>query len=353
MGANSFGRNFTVTTFGESHGEAIGAIIDGIPSNFELDLNFVQTQLDKRRPGQSSVTTARSELDKIKILSGLFEGKTTGAPLAFIIENTNTKSGDYSQIKDCFRPSHADFGFFSRFGIRDYRGGGRSSGRETASRVACGAIAQDLLRKLNIEITASTIQIGEVCATTFDKSEIEKNAVRCADKIAAAEMEKLIKEAHSNGDSVGAVVECKISGIKAGIGNPIFEKVDALLAQAMLSIGAVKGIEFGVGFLAASMYGSIYNDMRSSSGYLTNHGGGIEGGITNGNEIVFRVVVKPTPSIYKTQQTVDINGNDKEIEIVGRHDPCIAPRIVPVIEAMSALVIIDLIMSKNATLKVN
>ncbi len=333
MAGNTTGNNFRVTTFGESHGPAIGAVIDGVPSGLELSEADLQADLDRRRPGQSNLTTQRAEADRAEILSGIFEGKTTGAPVAVLIRNCDQHSKDYSNLAGLFRPGHADFAWQAKFGVRDYRGGGRSSGRETASRVAAGAIAKKILRALGIEIRAYAIEVAGVAAATRDFAEIEKNPVRCADPAAAREMEAAILAAAAEGDSVGGIVECEISGVPAGWGEPVFDKLDAELAKAMMGIGAVKGVEFGSGFAAARMRGSENNP--------PGHSGGISGGISNGENIVFRVAVKPTPSISRPQQTVDKDGNPAVCEIKGRHDPCIVPRIVPVIEAMAAIVLAD------------
>ncbi|MEA4861917.1 MAG: chorismate synthase [Victivallaceae bacterium] len=333
MAGNTTGNNFRVTTFGESHGPAIGAVIDGVPAGLELSEADLQTELDRRRPGQSNLTTQRAEADRAEILSGIFEGKTTGAPVAVVIRNCDQHSKDYSNLANLFRPGHADSAWQAKFGVRDYRGGGRSSGRETASRVAAGAIAKKILRALNIEIHAYAIEVAGIAAETRDFAEIEKNPVRCADPTAAKKMEAAILAAAAEGDSVGGIVECEVSGVPAGWGEPVFDKLDAELAKAMMGIGAVKGVEFGSGFAAARMRGSENNP--------PGHSGGISGGISNGEKIVFRVAVKPTPSISKPQQTVDKDGNPTICEIKGRHDPCIVPRIVPVIEAMAAIVLAD------------
>lgn len=348
MSANSFGTLFQVSTFGESHGEALGVVIDGIPSGFPLDIKKIQEEMNRRAPGQSSIVTPRKEEDRIEILSGFFEGKTTGTPLTLILKNNNAKSQDYHNLKECFRPSHADFAYSNRFSHYDYRGGGRTSGRETAMRVAAGSIAKQLLAKEGISIVASTLSIGPIIAENYQPEQIEKNPVRCADADAAKKMEALILETAKRGDSVGGTIQCKIQGVDAGVGEPVFDKLDALLAHAMLSIGAVKGIEFGLGFEAATLYASQYNDQRDKKGYLSNHGGGIEGGISNGNEIELRLAIKPTPSIRIAQKSIDKQGGEINLQVTGRHDPCICPRIIPVVEAMAALVLIDLIYRKKA-----
>jgi len=363
MSGNTFGKIFKVTTFGESHGKSLGAVIDGFPAGLDIDIEKIQKDLDRRKPSQKTSdgsinksVTQRNESDEIQILSGIFEGKSTGCPIGFIIPNSDAHSNDYSDIADKFRPGHADYTFYEKYSIRDYRGGGRSSGRETACRVAAGGFAKILLEKMfpQFEITASTIAVAGIKAETFDKNEIEKNSLRCADKIAAKKMEERIEEIRSKGDSCGAIVECKIKGIKAGLGEPVFDKLDALLAQAMLSIGAIKGIEFGSGFESAEMLGSEWNDQmqkndKDGSFFKTNHAGGILGGISNGNEIIFRVVVKPVPSISKLQNTIDKSGNECTMQIKGRHDICLAPRIVPVIEAMASIVLADLALQNLAS----
>ncbi len=364
MSGNSFGKIFRITTFGESHGEALGVVIDGCPSGVEIDLERLQKALDRRKPGQtspdgklSSSVTSRKEPDKAEILSGVFEGVSTGCPIAIIVKNTNQKSGDYSNIMQKFRPGHADYTFFQKYGIRDYRGGGRSSGRETVARVAGGEIAKMVLETFlpQIKIKASTIEVAGIKATEYDESQIEKNSVRCADSKIAIQMEEKISEYRKQGDSCGGIVECKISGMIAGLGEPVFDKLDAELAKAMLSIGAVKGIEFGAGFESTRMTGSSWNDnMNIKNGcanFITNNAGGILGGISNGNDIVFRIAVKPVPSIFKKQNTIDIFDNETEILIEGRHDICLCPRIIPVVEAMSAITLLDLFLqNRNASL---
>ncbi|MCR5698871.1 MAG: chorismate synthase [Treponemataceae bacterium] len=366
MSGNTFGKIFKVTTFGESHGASLGGVIDGLPAGLDIDIEKIQKDLDRRKPSQKSPdgsvnksVTQRNESDTIQILSGIFEGKSTGCPIGFVIPNSDAHSSDYSDIAEKFRPGHADYTFYEKYGIRDYRGGGRSSGRETACRVAGGAFAKILLEKLfpQFEITASTTEAAGIKAETFDKDEIEKNSLRCADKNAAKKMEERIEEIRSKGDSCGAIVECRIKGIKAGLGEPVFDKLDALLAQAMLSIGAIKGIEFGSGFESAGMLGSEWNDQMKkadSNGqvFKTNHAGGILGGMSNGNEIVFRVAIKPVPSISCEQNTIDKTGNECTMQIKGRHDICLAPRIIPVIEAMASIVLADLAL-QNLTSKIN
>ncbi|MBR2439248.1 MAG: chorismate synthase [Lentisphaeria bacterium] len=341
---NTFGELFRITTFGESHGAALGVVIDGVPAGLEIDTEFLSSEMARRRPGQSDVTTARNEADSPEILSGVFEGKATGTPLTILIRNSNQHSSDYSNIKDVYRPGHADYTFEKKYGLRDYRGGGRTSGRETCARVAAGAIAKMLLRKYGISVRACTTQIGSVKTEKTDWSCVENNAVRCADPEAAELMHSEIRSAASRCDSVGGMIYCEILGVPAGFGEPVFDKFDALLAHAMLSIGGVKGFEIGRGFGVAEQYGSGNNDGMTPAGFLSNHAGGILGGISNGNVIHFRIAVKPTPSISIPQQTIDKDGNPVEIKIHGRHDPCLVPRIVPVAEAMAALVTADLLL---------
>ena len=344
MAGNSFGNLFRLTTFGESHGQAIGGIIDGCPAGLELDLEQVQVELDRRKPGQSAIVTQRKESDTVKFLSGIFEGRTTGTPIGFVIENADQKSKDYSHIKDVYRPSHADYTYDQKYGNRDYRGGGRSSARETACRVAAGAIAKQLLQ--NIQITAYTSAVGEIELQKpfreLDLSEIEKNPVRCPDPETASKMEALIREIRSQGDTVGGVVECVISNVPVGLGEPVFDKLHAALGAAMLSINAVKGFEYGSGFAGAAMKGSIHNDLFNPDGSTkTNFSGGIQGGISNGMDIVFRVAFKPVATLIQKQHTIDKTGNEVEMQGKGRHDPCVVPRAIPIVEAMAALVLAD------------
>lgn len=341
MAGNTFGENFRITTFGESHGAAVGVIVDGVTPGVEIDEAYIQTQMDRRKPGQSSVTTPRKEYDIVHILSGVFEGKTTGTPLFVILHNHDMRPDAYNDIQNSFRPGHADFTYLQKYGIRDHRGSGRASGRETAGRVAGGAIARKLLENRGVQVLAYSREIGGIKCETFDESIIEQNAVRACDPTAAAAMIEKIEQLAVIGDSCGGIVECRIRGVIPGLGEPVFDKLDAELAKAMLSIGAVKGIEFGAGFAAASMLGSEHNDEMSSDGFLSNHSGGIIGGISTGQDIVFRISVKPTSSISVPQHTININGEDQEIRTEGRHDPCICPRIVPVVEAMACLVLED------------
>ncbi|OZB95170.1 chorismate synthase [Paenibacillus sp. XY044] len=341
MPGSTFGERFKMTTFGESHGEAIGVIIEGVTPGIELNEEDIQVQMDRRKPGQSSVTTPRKEYDKVRILSGVFEGRTTGTPLSIMLNNTDMRPSAYDDIKDMFRPGHADFSYQKKYGIRDYRGSGRASGRETAGRVAAGAVARKLLERRGVSVMSYTTEIAGIRCNTFDPDAIERNPVRACDPEAAEKMIERIEQLAAEGDSCGGIVECRISGAPAGLGEPVFDKLDAELAKAMLSIGAIKGIEFGTGFRAASMLGSEHNDQMDENGFTTNHAGGIVGGISTGADIIFRVVVKPTSSISKPQRTVDMDGNEREITTIGRHDPCICPRVVPVIEAMACMVIED------------
>lgn len=341
MAGSTFGEAFRISTFGESHGEAVGVIVDGATPGVELDEAYIQVQMDRRKPGQSSVTTPRKEYDKVKIVSGIFQGKTTGTPLMIILYNHDMKPEAYQDIHEAFRPGHADFSYTQKYGIRDYRGSGRASGRETAGRVAGGAVARKLLERRGVQVLAYTSAIGGIACQTFDEAAIEANAVRACDPEAAEQMIQLVEELGRQGDSCGGIVECRIRGAAAGLGEPVFDKLDAELAKAMLSIGAVKGIEFGAGFEAASMRGSQHNDAMDGDGFRTNHAGGIVGGISTGQDIVFRVAVKPTSSISLPQQTINIHGEEQMISTIGRHDPCICPRIVPVIEAMACLVLED------------
>ncbi|MEK9727701.1 MAG: chorismate synthase [Candidatus Margulisiibacteriota bacterium] len=345
MAGSIFGSIFKVSTFGESHGPAIGCVIDGCPPMLEITQEEIQFELNRRRPGQSSVTTPRNESDSVEILSGVFEGKTTGAPIALMIRNADQRSKDYSKIKDVFRPGHADMTFQEKYGIRDYRGGGRSSGRETACRVAAGAVAKKVLIKYGISFTAHTTQIGNIKAESFDIEEIENNLVRCADPIVASKMVSLIEQLAAEGDSIGGSVSLLIKGVPVGLGDPVFDKFDAVLSHALMSIGTIKGIEFGEGFGAITMRGSDHNDQFVSVdnmiSTLSNNAGGILGGITNGQDIVCRLAVKPPSSISKSQDTVTKDGDTTEISVTGRHDPCICPRVVPVVEAMAAIVTLD------------
>ncbi|MBR2345158.1 MAG: chorismate synthase [Lentisphaeria bacterium] len=342
MSGNSFGTVFKVTTFGESHGAALGVVIDGVPAGLKIDRDFLDAEMARRRPGQSKLATARQESDAVEILSGVLDDVTTGTALAMLIRNSDQHSKDYSALENVFRPGHADYGYFCKYGIRDVRGGGRSSGRETCARVAAGAIAKMFLRELGIDIVAYAAEIGGVKAESFDIDVIEKNPARSPDLQAGELMAAKVAEAAAAGDSVGGVVGCVVTGVPAGWGNPVFDKLDARLAYAMLGLGAVKGIEFGIGFKAAKLSGSENNDpMSEGFEFVTNNAGGILGGISTGEEIYFDLAVKPTPSIAQEQETVNKAGENTQIKITGRHDPCIVPRIIPVVEAMTAIVLAD------------
>lgn len=344
MAGNTFGKLFTLTTFGESHGKAIGGIIDGCPAGIEIDLDLVYRDMERRKPGQSKIVTQRKEPDSVNFFSGIFEGKTTGTPIGFNIVNTNQKSHDYSHIKDTYRPSHADYTYDQKYGVRDYRGGGRSSARETASRVAAGAIAKQFLK--DIKINAFVDSVGEIHMTTpyqeLDFDKIESNIVRCPDEAFAEKMIDKIKEIRKAGDTIGGTVMCVIQNVPVGLGEPVFDKLHAELGKAMLSINAVKGFEYGSGFHGASMRGSEHNDLFNADGSTkTNLSGGIQGGISNGMDIYFRVAFKPVATIMQNQPTIDKEGNATEMQGKGRHDPCVVPRAVPIVEAMAALVLAD------------
>lgn len=344
MAGNSFGRIFKLSTFGESHGAAIGGIIDGCPSGISLDFKAINAEMQRRKPGQSAIVTQRKEEDEVKFLSGIFEGKTTGTPIGFIIENTDQKSKDYSHIKDIYRPSHADYTYDKKYGIRDFRGGGRSSARETACRVVAGAIAKQLLK--DIKITAYVSSVGEMELkknySELDFSEIEKNPVRCPHAEMALKMEDYIKSIRKEGDTIGGIVTCVIQNVPIGLGEPVFDKLHAELGKAMLSINAVKGFEYGSGFAGTEMKGSEHNDIFEADGSTkTNYSGGIQGGISNGEDIYFKVAFKPVATIMQKQDTIDSKGNKAEAEGKGRHDPCVVPRAVPIVESMTALVLAD------------
>ena len=341
MGHNTFGTEFSVTTFGESHGEAIGVVIDGAESGFELDRDALQADMDRRRPGGNKLGTPRNEADQIEIQSGIFQGKTTGCPICMLIRNTNQHSSAYDSLKDLYRPGHADYAYQMKYGIRDWRGGGRSSARETAARVAAGALARQLLRARGITIQAGTIQVGTIKAEKRDWSSAKDNLLSCPDADAAKKMQDLIEKTRGEEDSVGGVIECVIRGCPAGLGDPEFDKLGARLGQAMLSINASRGFEFGDGFGASSLLGSQDNDAMDANGFLSNHAGGILGGISTGSDIIFRVAFKPTPSIGKKQQTITREGKETMLEIKGRHDPCVCPRAVVVVEAMAAITVLD------------
>jgi len=353
MSFNTFGKIFTFTTFGESHGKAIGCIIDGCPSNLALSEADLQKELDRRRPGQSGVTTARKESDRVEILSGVFEGKTLGTPIALLIRNEDARSKDYDALKEVFRPGHADYAYLQKFGLVDHRGGGRSSGRETAARVAAGAVAKKLLALQGIRVIAFTRAVAGIEAQATDLAAIEANPVRCPDPAAAKRMEEAILAAKAAGDSLGGIVEIQVKGCPAGLGEPVFGKLDAELAKALMSLPAVKGVEVGAGFAATRLKGSENNDSYTASEDdqpvpATNRAGGVLGGISSGEEIIARIAVKPPSSIALPQKTVDHAGRETEIAIQGRHDPCLCPRVVPVAEAMAALVLVDALMMQKA-----
>ena len=352
---NTFGNIFTLTTFGESHGEGIGGVIDGMPAGIAVDIDFIQNELNRRKPGQSQLTTSRAEGDKVEILSGVFEGRTTGCPIGFLVRNTNQHSHDYENVRNVFRPSHADFTYTSKYGLRDHRGGGRSSARETISRVVGGAFAKLALRQLSIDITAYTSQVGTIAIERdyrqFDFSEIEKNPVRCPDPQAVKRMEELILSVKADGDTIGGVITCVIKGCPVGLGEPAFGKLHAALGSAMLSINAVKGFEYGEGFEGVLQRGSEQNDIffndNGTISTRTNHSGGIQGGISNGQDIYFRVAFKPVATLLREQPTVDKDGAETSLEMKGRHDPCVLPRAVPVVEAMAAMTILDYYLINN------
>lgn len=354
---NTFGKIFRLTSFGESHGAAIGGVIDGMPSNFEIDLEEVQRQLDRRRPGQSAIVTARNESDRVKILSGILEGKTLGSPIGFIIENSDQHSQDYEAMRHSFRPSHADYTYQMKYGIRDHRGGGRSSARETVSRVVAGAFAAQVLKKLGISIFAYTSQIGPIKLTIdpakLNLSEIDNNPTRCPDRQTAEKMEEFIKDIKGKGDTAGGIISCIIKGQPVGLGQPVFGKLHSKLAEAMMSINAAKGFDYGMGFDGVSMLGSQTvdrfvkdNENRIHTG--TNYSGGIQGGISNGEDIFFRVAFKPVATLLQEIETIDDEGNPTVLKVRGRHDPCVVPRAVPIVESMAAMVILDAILLNNA-----
>ena len=365
---NTFGNIFRLTTFGESHGEAIGGVIDGMPPGVDIDLAFVQQELNRRRPGQSHITTSRQEADQVELLSGVFEGKSTGCPIGFIVRNQNQHSQDYENLRCLFRPSHADYTYYLKYGIRDHRGGGRSSARITISRCVGGALAKQVLQQKGITIQAYTSQVGDIALdrdyTRYDLSQTESNAVRCPDPEKAAEMEALIERMKAEGDTIGGVITCVIKGCPAGVGEPEFGKLHAALGAAMLSINAVKGFEYGEGFDGVTARGSEQNDifipasedishlspLASHLSTKTNHSGGIQGGITNGHDIYFRVAFKPVATILQEQQTIDLEGNPTTFTARGRHDPCILPRAVPIVEAMAAMTILDNILLSNSAI---
>ncbi|MBN2323282.1 MAG: chorismate synthase [Spirochaetes bacterium] len=345
MAANTFGRVFCVTTFGESHGYGVGAVVDGVPPGLSLDASDIQKDLERRRPGKSGVSSARREPDRVEIVSGVFEGRTTGTPLLLFLKNEDVRSRDYEKIKNLYRPGHADYTYDMKFGVRDWRGGGRASGRETAARVAAGAVAKTILEKEGITITAYTVEIAGVRVRTFDSGEIDHNPVFAPDGAAAEKMVSMIESARKEGDSVGGMIEVSVLGCPPGVGEPVFDKLDALFAHAIMSIGGVKSVEIGCGIGCARMRGSVYNDpfvIRGGRiGTKGNNCGGILGGISTGERILLKAAVHPTPSIARTQDTVTEEGKPVSVSIEGRHDPCIVPRVVPVAEAMVACVLAD------------
>ena len=358
---NTFGNVFTLTTFGESHGAAVGGVVDGMPAGIDIDLDFIQSELNRRRPGQSNITTSRQEADEVELLSGVFEGRSTGCPIGFIVRNQNQHSQDYENLRTLFRPSHADFTYYYKYGTRDHRGGGRSSARITLSRVVAGALAKLALRKAGITVQAYTSQVGTIALdrdySRYDLALAETNAVRCPDPEKAAEMEQLIQKVKAEGDTIGGVITCIVKGCPAGLGEPEFDKLHAVLAHAMMSINAVKGFEYGEGFGGVSQRGSEQNDVFLPSSDLstshpttaTNHSGGIQGGISNGQDIYFRVAFKPVATLLREQETVDMEGNATTFTARGRHDPCVLPRAVPVVEAMAAMTLLDhYLLSKTA-----
>lgn len=345
---NSFGTLFRLTSFGESHGVAVGGVIDGCPPGLLIDLDFIQSELDRRRPGQSRITTPRKEADRVEFLSGIFEGKSTGAPIGFLIRNENQQSSDYDHLKMVYRPSHADYTYHLKYGHRDHRGGGRSSARETISRVVAGAVAKLYLKQLGIQISAFTSQVGPIRLEhdykAYDLSLTEENMVRCPDPETAERMIKLIQEVRYQGDTIGGVITCVASGVPAGLGEPVFGKLHASLGLAMLSINAVKGFEYGTGFNVEQRGSEVNDHFFNDEGKIntrTNHSGGIQAGISNGQDIYFRVAFKPVATILQEQETVDILGNDTTIKARGRHDPCVLPRAVPIVEAMTAITLLD------------
>jgi len=360
MAGNTFGTLFRLTTFGESHGTALGGIIDGCPSGLEIDMDFIQSELQRRKPGQSHITTQRKEEDVVKILSGVFEGKTTGHPIGFTIENTNQKSNDYEHIKDAFRPSHADFTYQEKFGFRDYRGGGRSSARETACRIVGGAIAKLYLKHIHVTIQAYVSQVGPIklqeSYLKLDLTKTEESIIRCPDTTIANQMIAFIEDIRKQGDTIGGIVSCVVKGVPVGLGEPVFDKLHADLGKAMLSINAVKGFEYGEGFNSINFKGSELNDafvLRDKHiSTKTNHSGGIQGGISNGEDIYFNVAFKPVATIMQDQTSVDANGKETVIKGKGRHDPCVLPRAVPIVESMAALVFVDFLL-RNKTSKLD
>lgn len=345
---NTFGNIYRLTSFGESHGSAVGGVIDGCPAGLDVDIEFIQSELNRRRPGQSRITTPRVEPDTVEFLSGIFEGKTTGAPIGFMVSNQNQQSSDYDNLKDVFRPSHADYTYQQKYGIRDYRGGGRSSARETIARIVAGAIAKLFLTKINVDIKAYTSQVGEIALENdyriYDLSLIEDNPVRCPDPDIAERMIKLINEVRYQGDTIGGIITCVIKGSPVGLGEPVFGKLHAALGSAMLSINAVKGFEYGMGFNVTGRGSEVNDSFYDDNGIVrtrTNFSGGIQAGISNGENIYFRVAFKPVSTIMREQKTVNIKGENTKVKARGRHDPCVLPRAVPIVEAMAAITIMD------------
>lgn len=356
---NTFGHIFRLTTFGESHGAGIGGVIDGFPAGIALDMEFIQKELNRRKPGQSKITTDRKEADQVEFLSGVFEGKSTGCPIGFLVRNTNQHSNDYENLRNLYRPSHADYTYTQKYGLRDHRGGGRSSARETIARCVGGALAKLALKQLGITVQAYTSQVGNIALeknySQYDLSLTESNAVRCPDPTKAEEMEALIAEVKAVGDTIGGIITCVIKGCPVGLGQPAFGKLHAALGNAMLSINAVKGFEYGEGFAGVTARGSEQNDtFYNHNGRIdtrTNHSGGIQGGISNGQDIYFRVAFKPVATLLMEQSTVDLEGNDTIVKARGRHDPCVLPRAVPIVEAMAAMVLLDYyLLNKTTTL---
>ncbi len=341
---NTFGKKFSFSTFGESHGKAIGCVVDGVPAGLNIDEAFIQSELDRRKPGQNQFATQRKEGDVVEILSGVFEGKSTGTPIALIIFNENQKSKDYTNIKDIFRPGHADFTYFHKYGLRDYRGGGRSSARETASRVAAGAIAKIMLNELGIVVQSGICSVGEIQASSHDFDYVKNSAIYALDKDVEEAQKEAILKAKNSHDSVGGVALIKVTNAPIGLGEPLYYKLDALLAEAMMGINGVKAIEIGDGFNSSSSNGSKNNDEISKDGFISNNSGGILGGISNGDDITFKVYFKPTPSIFIKQKTVDVNNDEQDFSLKGRHDPCIAVRGSVVAESMASLVIADMLL---------
>jgi chorismate synthase len=351
MAGNTFGNLFKLSTFGESHGVAIGGVLDGCPAGITLDFDAIQNELDRRKPGQSAIVTQRREPDTVEFYSGIFDGKTTGTSIGFAIHNTNQKSNDYAHIQDSYRPSHADYVYDQKYGFRDYRGGGRSSARETASRVVAGAIAKQVL--VNIKINAFVSQVGTLKLDKnykdLDFSLIESNPVRCPDPVTAAKMEQYIKDIRKEGDTIGGVITCVIQNVSVGLGEPVFDKLHAELGKAMLSINAVKGFEYGSGFEGVTMKGSAHNDQYNPDGTTkTNYSGGIQGGISNGMDIYFNVAFKPVATVIQPYTTIDKDGNEVKTQGKGRHDPCVVPRAVPIVEAMAAMVLLDFTLRNKA-----